>query len=167
MKWVINLVAFAVVLAPTFARAQINGPAPTLAGQPSTHLYTIPGVRRATGLRTAVSCSNVSNGPIRVGVELFDSGGGAALNDASLGSWELPAGGARTFATGPFIQEFALGGWSDVSVPTAVSFIGSARVLATSSSGIICSAFLIEPVGSPPASMVGLTIVKKTKQKGD
>jgi hypothetical protein len=44
---------------------------------------------------------------------------------------------------------------------------GPARILATESKGIICSAFLADPGNAPPTSMADLTLVKKTKQKGD
>jgi hypothetical protein len=44
---------------------------------------------------------------------------------------------------------------------------GSARILATKRSGIICTVFLADVSNIPPTSMAQLTIVKKATQKGD
>ena len=44
---------------------------------------------------------------------------------------------------------------------------GHARVMASGTKGIVCSAFLADASSPSPTSMVGLTIAKKTKQKGD
>jgi hypothetical protein len=45
--------------------------------------------------------------------------------------------------------------------------VGSARVLATDSKGIICTAFVADVGNDPPTSMVQLNVFRKTKQKGD
>jgi hypothetical protein len=150
----------------TSANAQINSPPPTLQGQPSVHLYTVPGAMMISAIATVFPCSNTSNAPIRVGVELFHDSGGPAFNDASSSSYEIPPGGARLFTTFPTITAFTLLGRSNVNT-FSTGFGGSARILATSSSGIICSAFLVDAAEIQPPSMVALTIVKKTKQKGD
>jgi hypothetical protein len=153
------LVALA-VLAATSAAAQINSPPPTLMGQPSYHLYSVPGVIHINSLKTFFACTNTTSANIRVGVELFDAVGNSA-NFPSPTSLDLLPGGTRMFGTGPvtgFIVDSIVGG---------VFGTGSARILATESKGVICSAFISDDTNSAPASMVSLTVVKKTKQKGD
>jgi hypothetical protein len=143
------------------AQAQINSPPPALQGQPSYHLYSVPGVRSLGGLGTFFACTNTTSANIRVGVELFFGVGGPAANDPSFTSLDLPPGTTRVFGTRAAM---------DISVNSILGFLdgmGSARILATESKGIICSAFLADPFNVPPTSMADLTIVKKTKQKGD
>ena len=43
---------------------------------------------------------------------------------------------------------------------------GSARILATSTK-LVCTAFVADRGNAPPTSMVYLTIIKKTTQKGE
>ena len=96
-----------------------------------------------------------------MGIEVFGPAGGAAFNDPSATSLNVAAGGTVLFGTGAAVGlsvNSSLGGGSSK---------GSARVLATAKSGIICSAFLADPGNAPPTSMTYLTVVKKTKQKGD
>jgi hypothetical protein len=153
--------ALAIALLAGGAHAQINGPPPALMGQPSFHLYSVPGVISSAGLRTFFACTNTTSANIRVGVELFFGVGGPAANDPSTTSLDLPPGTTRVFATGA-----ALG----ISVDSSLGFLdprGSARVLATARSGIICSAFLADNGNAPPTSMAALTIVKQTTQQGD
>lgn len=146
-------------LAPA-AHAQINSPPPALMGQPSFHLYTVPGVIASLSVHTFFGCTNTTSANIRVGVETFFGVGGPGSNDPSVTSLDIPPGGARIFATSSAVG---------ISVASVVGGFGSnsARILATARSGIICSAFLADPGNSPPTSMAALTIVKKTKQKGD
>ena len=95
-----------------------------------------------------------------MGIEVFGPAGGAALNDPSAASLNVAAGGTVLFGTGAAVGlsvNSSLGGGSSK---------GSARVLATAKSGIICSAFLADDGNAPPTSMTALTVVKKTKQKG-
>jgi hypothetical protein len=75
---------------------------------------------------------------------------------------ELPrrghvAGGALSFARGSE---------QNVNLATGIVSKGLAQVLATTKSGILCSAYA-DASSLLPASMVRLTIAKKTKQKGD
>ena len=148
-----------VLLAPP-APAQINSPPPPLMGQPSFHLYSVPGVLATGTLRTFFACTNTSSANIRVGVEIFSQVGGPGANDPSATSLELPPGATRIFGSA------ALGIPVDSSVVGPISK-GSARILATSKKGIICTAFVANPGNDPPTSMAQLTIVAKTKQKGD
>jgi hypothetical protein len=144
------------------ARAQINGPTPTLMGQPSSHLYSVPGVISNGALGTFFACTNTTSANIRVGVEIFGFLGGGAANDPSATSLDIAPGGTLLFGTTGAVS-------LSVHGDLGAGFIsnGSARVLATARSGIICSAFLADPGNAPPTTMADLTIVKKTKQKGD
>jgi hypothetical protein len=143
------------------AEAQMSSPPPPLMGQPSVHLYSVPGVISRLGIETFFSCTNTSSAPIRVGIEVFAAGVGLAANDPSASSLEIASAGTYVFGTGP-----ALGlSSSDLGIYVA-SFSGWARILATGKAGIMCTAFLADQTTSPPASMVGLPVIKKTKQRG-
>ena len=156
------LVAIVTILTvATAAQAQINSPPPTLQGQPSFHLWSVPGVIDTGGLGTFFPCTNTTGAPIRVGIEVFGPAGGAAANDPSATSLNVAAGATVLFGTGAAV------GLSVSSSLGAGFSKGSARVLATAKSGIICSAFLADSGNAPPTSMTALVVVKKTKQKGD
>jgi hypothetical protein len=166
MKRVLGMaVGLLVALAGTQAYAQINSPPPPLMGQKSYHPYSVPGVMHGfSGLATTFSCTNTGSSAVRVGVELFPDGGGPAINDASATSVELRLpGDTRLFATGSLLWAM---GEVDVNNNGVGLVAASARILATSKN-VICGAFLTDAVNVPPTSMVPLTIVKKTKQKGD
>ncbi|MCK6554666.1 hypothetical protein L6Q96_08830 [Candidatus Binatia bacterium] len=152
---------FAMVLLAGAAHAQINSPAPALQGQPSYHLYSVPGVVEGGGVDTFFACTNTTSASIRVGIEIFGDFGGAAANNPSASSLEIFPGGSRLFGTGATVWVGV-----DSNVGGALG-TGSARILATESKGIIWTAFLADPGNAPPTSMAPLTIVKKTKQKGD
>lgn len=153
--------ALAITAAASSAYAQINSPPPTLMGQPSYHLYTVPGVT-TSGMETFFACTNVTSANIRVGVEIFGFAGGAAFNDASASSVDIAAGGAALFGTSPTV-------WVSISSDLAPGPISkaSARILATANKGIICTAYLADPGNYPPTSMADLAVVAKTKQRGD
>lgn len=144
------------------AQAQINSPPPTLQGESSSHLWSVPGVMRTGDIGTFFACTNTTDNAIRVGVEVFGPAGGAAVNDPSATSLNLSAGATVLFGTGAAVG-FSVSG--SLGVPTISK--GSARVLATAGRGIICSAFLADVNNAPPTSVASLTMVKKTKQKGD
>jgi hypothetical protein len=127
----------------------------------ATHHFSVPGVVN-NGLATVFACTNVSSSDIIVGVEVFGAAGGAALNDASATSLTVAPSGTAMFGT----QALA-GIVVDRALNVGIVHKGSARILATAKSGVTCSAFLATPESSPPNSMTGLTIVKKTTQQGD
>jgi len=165
MKQITSLVlisALALALLAGRVHAQINSPPPTLGGQKSYHLYSVPGVIAGVGgLGTFFACTNVTSGTIRVGVELFGPGGGAAFDDPDATSLEINPGGTLIFGTGG-----AAGIAIDSNLGGAASK-ASARILATKSSGIICSAFIADASNEPTTSMVKLTVVKNKTQKGE
>jgi len=110
-------------------------------------------------LGTFFSCTNASTSTIQVGVELFGSGGGGPLNNASTTSVSLAAGATVMFGTAP-----AVGLGPDVNLASGTLVTGSARIVATSKS-LVCNALLADKLNSPPVSMTYLTIVAKAKQK--
>ena len=60
-------------------------------GQPSFHLYSVPGVIDGV-VQTLFACTNTTSANIRVGVELFGAAGGAAANDPSASSLDILPG---------------------------------------------------------------------------
>ena len=114
---------------------------------------TQPGVRK--------NCTNTTSANIRVGVEIFGFAGGAAGNDPSATSLDILPGGTVFFGTGA-----AVGITIFSNVGDAIG-VGSARILATAKKGVICTAFVADAGNAPPITSWQLTIVAKTKQKGD
>ena len=145
----------------TGAQAQIDSPPPALMGQPSLHIYSVPGFIHGTGgLGAFFSCTNTTSANIRVGVEVFASSGGSPINDPSATSLDIVPGGNVVFGT-----------ITAVGIPVNSSLggtgHGSARILATAKKGIICTAFEADAANAPPITSWQLTIVAKTKQRGD
>ncbi len=163
MRAMIRLLVVTLTLAfvATVAQAQINSPPPALQGQPSFHLWSVPGVMRLGGIAPFFACTNTTNNAIRVGVEVFGPAGGAGANDPSATSLNVAAGATVLFGSGAV----GLFPSSDPGIPPLSK--GSARILATAKSGIICSAFLADDGNAPPTFMSDLTVVKNLKQKGD
>lgn len=135
---------------------------PPLMGQPSHHVYSVPGVNSAGGLGTFFACSNTTDATIRVGVEVFGFAGGAALNDPSATSLDVAPGGSVIFGTGA-----AAGISISSNIGAGLISKGLARILATEKKGIICSAYLADTGNAPPTSMADLKVVAKAKQRGD
>jgi hypothetical protein len=138
-------------------------PPPPLMGQPSYHLYSVPGVIESGWVNTFFACTNTTGASIRVGIEVFGYPGGAAVNDPSALSLDIAPGGMRLFGTTGTTNWVVV----DIDLATGGMSRGSARILATKRSGIICTAFLADPGNDPPTSMADLKVVKKTTQKGE
>lgn len=148
------------------ALAGIADPVPaTLNGDvPVRHLYSVPGVVKANGLETTFMCTSAeTSNTVKIGVELFDRNGGAALNDVTSGNGtgSLSPGGSATISTG------LLGGFHSevVIVGLPVISFGSARILSTSRK-VICNAIVLDGSGEP-SSMTSLKVVKRVRQIGD
>lgn len=156
------LTALALCIVPTApAVAGIaDSPLPVLTvGEPTYHLYSVPGVIRAAGLGTFFSCTSTDVATIQVGVELFFAPGGAPANDAAATSLSVAPGATVIFGTGA-----AAGILIDSSLGGGSMSKGSARILATSRK-LVCTAFLADDGNAPPTSMAQLTIIAKLKQK--
>src|SRR5439155_19938192 len=127
MKRLGVLLAFTLSVAATPALAGIaDTPLPVLvAGQPTYHLYSVPGVIRGGGMETFFSCTSTDTATMQVGVEIFGSAGGAPVNDATAESLSVGPGGSVVFSTGPAV-------WIGVNGLVPAGSKGSARILATS-----------------------------------
>ena len=157
------LAACVALLAAPQSRAGIaDSPLPVLtAGATTFHLYSVPGVIAALGLGAYFSCTSTDTATMQVGVEVFPAPGGAPDNDAAATSLSVAAGATVMFGTGA-----AAGLSIDSNLGGGGVSKGSARILATSKK-LACTAFIADAGNAPPTSMVYLTIIKKTKQKGD
>src|SRR5207245_1337338 len=125
------LVAIVTVLAvATAVQAQIDSPPPALQGQPSFHLYSVPGVIRNGSLGTFFACTNTTGAAIRVGVEVFGPAGGAAANDASATSLDVGPSATVLFGTGGAVGLGVSGTLGAGSLSK-----GCARILATAKKG--------------------------------
>lgn len=159
------LVAFSFLLGSPLVTPALAGiadsPLPVLmAGETTLHLYSVPGVIRATGLATFFSCTSTDTASMQVGVEVFASAGGAPINDPVATSLSVAPGATVIFgsvAVGISIS-------SDLGVGSISK--GSARVLATSRK-LVCTAFVADQSNAPPTSSWQLNILKKKTQKGD
>ncbi len=158
--------ALAVLLAVTLAtintpavRAGIaDSPLPTLVmGQTTLHLYSVLGVHGDAGVATVFECTSTDTAAQTVGVELFDFGGGGALNDATMTASSVPPGGTIAFQTS------ATANFSAISLGSSVTR-GSARILSTSKK-LACTAIVADRSSAPPTVTWPLTIIAKVKQK--
>jgi len=153
------------VLSASDARAGIaDSPLPVLvAGKRTVLVYSVPGVLDDGGgiMATFFSCTSTDTATLQVGVQVFDSNN-QSLGDPVATSVSLMAGhsvlfGTRSSGAALFASNLNTGG---IGTP------GAARIIATSTK-LICTAFVADASNYPPTSMVYLTIVKKTKQKGE
>jgi hypothetical protein len=151
------LLALAMMVFSSVSYAQVYGkpPAPL-----KYHLFTIPGVVN-NGLATIITCTNATALTAVLGIEVFATAGGAAINNALASALSVGPGATVLFST-----ELTAGFQQDANLAIGLLHKGSARVLSSLRSGIICSAFLSETTQLPPKTMVNLTIVRKTVQKG-
>jgi hypothetical protein len=141
----------------------VDTPLPTLVpGETTLHVYSVSGVDGGAGglFGTYFSCTSTDTATMQVGVEVFGAFGGAPVNDGVATSLSVAPGQTVLFGTEP-AASFIL--TSDLVAGFGLA--GSARIIATSKK-LICSAFLADRLNAPPTSMVYLTIVAKTKQKG-
>ncbi len=142
--------------APALAQINSDPPAPFTA-----HLYSVPGVVN-NGLATVFACTNAGDVSVTVGVEVFGPAGGASLNNPAVTATSL-APGATLMSGTQTLNALSI----DANLGIGLVLKGSARVLATVKKGIICSAFLGDPSGNPPGVLTSLSVVAKTKQRGD
>jgi hypothetical protein len=140
--------------------------APASAAVVLAPLFTVPGLINHGTLATYFACTNADTVAATVGVEVFDQGGIQLTNESSNATSLAPHAtilfGTQTSLA--LVIDCELGA-TCASAPGDVTK-GSAIIL-TSSKKIVCTAFVADSNGSPPASMTNLTIVRKGKQKGD
>lgn len=135
-------------------RAGLNDPIPA----PFTkQLFNVPGVIN-DGVVTVISCSSGLSVSVDVGVETFRKNG----TSVAVSTLTVPAGETRNFATGgtTALSIDAVVGGGDVLKS------GAARVLSTTTKGIFCNAFVMDPNNDPPQQLMPLLITGVKKQKG-
>src|SRR2546426_363597 len=79
-----------------------DSPLPVLvAGKTTVHVYSVSGVGGSTGgdFGTYFDCTSTDSVAIQVGVEVFSSGGGAPVNDATATSLSVNPGATAMFGT--------------------------------------------------------------------
>jgi len=151
----------ALAAAPAASAGIVDGPLPLLAGQPTKHVFSVPGIVTQGPFAAVFLCTSAERDePVWIGVEVFDDRGDLE-NDvaAGEGAVELAPGDTAVIATSntaAFVE--------DAIVGVGVIGGGSARIVATSMR-ILCSALLSDFSAAPPTSMAPLTIVAKTTQK--
>ena len=155
------LVLFGTIASPAIAGIA-DSPLPVLlAGNSTFHLYSVPGVRSSLGLGTYFDCTSTNTAPVQIGVEISYDTGGPPANDAAATSVSVAAGQTVTFGTRTPVG-------LDINVDLGVALLGtgSARIVATAKN-LVCTAFVADYFNLPLLTTWQLTIVKKTKQKGD
>jgi len=150
------------VLSASAMAGVVDSPLPILDGKKSKHVYTIPGVVASTLLATAVTCTSLEKAKdARFTVQYFPAAGGDAENIIGVGT-ALGPGETKVVSTqGTTLSEGTFG-LADSNAPR------SGRVVATSAK-LSCTAAVLERGldGTVPNASWSLTIIKKTKQKGD
>jgi len=148
------VVAVLLLLAPA-AHAGLNDPIPT----PFTkHVFSVPGFIN-DGLVTVISCSSALSTSVNVGVEWFRKDG----TSIGVSSLTIPAGATRNFGTASVLSlpiNSQMPGGETVKS-------GAARVLSTTTKGLLCNAFVLDPDNDPPTRMMQLLVTKGKAQKGE
>jgi hypothetical protein len=118
--------------------------------------WTVPGVSDNGATKTYFACTNNGTVAATVGVQVYGPTG-TALNSVAATELTLNPNETRLFATtaaGIFI--------ADANLAVTGFSTGSARILASESKRINCSAWIYAGVNG----MVKLSVVKKNTQKG-
>jgi hypothetical protein len=132
--------------------------APPAARAASGPLFQVAGVINALNLGTYISCTNTGTVATSVTIQVFDPSG-TTVGTAGMATLNPQA--SKLFGTGS-----ANGLVIDVDLGVPGLNIGSAQISSTQKS-VMCDAFVADKVGAPPASLMRLTIIPKTKQRGD
>jgi hypothetical protein len=129
--------------------------------------YTVNGVvsSAGTGLDTAFTCTNMEQSKnVIIEIAIFASNGTPLnTNTANNGVTEIEPGHTATLTTGDVA---AINGETIIQLANPANPPGAASIGSTSSK-IICSAYLLDDTDSPPASLMQLTMIKGTSQKGN
>jgi hypothetical protein len=128
-------------------------------------LYTVSGVvNDSNNMGSAISCTSTEKEggkDVVVGVEFFTRNG-TLVNDLTTGDGVVvvPPGYTRAVVTQPTEM---------LNAPAVVTFgymgPGSARIIA-SSARVVCTAWVLDPDSTVPASWVMLPMFRKGKQRG-
>lgn len=144
-----------------------DSPVPSISNSASTRvLFTVPGVIKNNGIETAIMCTSLDSTAGTMAFEIFAPEGGGPLNDVSIGvangTIALPVGATVTISTGTSVglhEDITISGLANVKN-------GAARILGTTTR-VLCTALLVEKLGSTPATMTTLKIFARRKQNGD
>jgi len=119
------------------------------------HVHSVPGViNTGLGVATMIACTNGGTSTATIGVEVYGSTG----TYVSGGSLPVATKATVLFATSAVTNQSV-----DVNVNSGVLTKGHARVVASTTRGIVCSPFLVDAgTGGPLAA---LAIMKKYAQK--
>ena len=140
------------------ARAGLSDPLPA----PFTkHVFSVPGVVN-DGAATVISCTNALLTSLNVGVEWFRKNG----TSIAVSSLTIPAGQTRNFVSATVNWLSAGGGVDATMSPNENLMSGTARVLSTTSSGLLCNAYAVDASNNPPQRMMALLVTAPKKQKG-
>lgn len=120
-------------------------------------IWSVSGVVN-DGLATVFTCTNGGTAAATMKVDVFRKDG---TSDAT-GTVSVAPGATKSIGTK---NVFALPGGVDLELGDTIIHGGSARI--TVPSGVFCTAFIVDPVSNPPATLSTLNIFKKTTQKGD
>lgn len=137
--WLVGIAS--TLLFSSYAQAQINTAAP--AGY--AHVWSIPGVVNNLGVGTYFACTNAGANSATIGVQVFGPAGGASINNFNLTAISVASGATVLFGTSS-----AIGLSVDGNLAVGAVTKGSARIVATTSRGILCSAFLADLGSAPP-----------------
>lgn len=122
------------------------------------HTWTVPGVMNTvSGLSTYIACTNGGTASSTVAVDIYGPTGAFVVGNSST----VGPNATVLFGTTPSASLAV-----DVAVGPGILSKGHARVLASTTRGLVCSAFLADASTSPPGSMTSLSVVKKFSQKG-
>jgi hypothetical protein len=120
-----------------------------------THVHSVPGVlNNGAGVATIIACTNGGTSTATIGVEVYGSTG----TYVSGGSLPVASKATILFATSAVTNQSV-----DVNVNTGVLTKGHARVVGSTTRGIVCSPYLVETATGAP--LAALAIMKKYTQK--
>lgn len=144
-----------------------DSPVPSISGSAATRvLFLVPGVIKNNGIETAIMCTSLDTTPATLAFEVFAPEGGAPLNNVATptlnGTLPLPVGATVTISTGSSVglhEDLAITGLTNVKN-------GAARILSTSTR-VVCTAILVEKLGTTPNTIATLKIFARRKQNGD
>ena len=164
MKKSILFVGLALAIsAPQLAQASIFDAPPALLGVKSLRLFTVPGVVTAAGLGTFFSCTNLSQAPVSIAIELYPADDVDACNPLSpvtIDPGKTVSLHTQNTSDSSYLQS------TPITTPPIFMKLGMASILSTSKR-VVCSAFVTDVYDSPPRTSTSLSVYGKKGQIGD
>lgn len=151
VRIICSVAVVGLLAAPAYSGV-IDSPKPLFGGRAARTIFYVPNVIHNNGMETVFTCTSLDSMTIRIGIEIFDSIGGPALNDVSdptgNGAEDVPVGG--TFTVGTDNTEVLSENEVISGLPANIRG-GSARIV-SDSKRIACSAVVIDESFSNEAS---------------